>query len=146
MYRVTVSQENFVPVKPIPPSSLSTLRFIDCKDRALFPHESRRVSVSTDARIHRVFPWLKNNHGLKKIFTSVRETTGKIFKLLRKFRISHGNRLNYANNYFVEKEKKKKHVSRRFFTISKISYNFFSLLLFVKLGLGFQDINIRDIL
>lgn len=77
----------------------------------------------------------------------MRETTGKIFKLLRKFRISHGNRLNYANNYFVEKEKKKKkHVSRRFFTISKISYNFFSLLLFVKLGLGFQDINIRDIL
>lgn len=38
----------------------------------------------------------------------MRETTGKIFKLLRKFRISHGNHLNYANNYFVEKEKKKK--------------------------------------
>lgn len=125
MYRVTVSQENFVPVKPIPPSSLSTLRFIDCKDRALFPHESRRVSVSTDARIHRVFPWLKNNHGLKKIFTSVRETTGKIFKLLRKFRISHGNRLNYANNYFVEKEKKKKKTR-----ISTIFYDFKNLVQF----------------
>ena len=108
MCRVTVSQENFVPVKPIPPSSLSTLRFIDCKDRALFPHESRRVSASTDARICiEFFPRLKKmKKRAEKIFT-IRK-----FQIMKISKFSHADRsLLYANNYFVEKKN---------FTISKI--------------------------